>query len=246
MAVIRCAFAALLLAGSATAAHAAPFLLTAAAESQLEAWLGAGNLAFTNVYSKSGGDTGATFHAAANGLGPTFTLLQATVGAQTWVIGGYNPLSWSSIDNYNLSPTNVQRTAFIFNLTTSELRRQKLTGDPFGSFGLGQTYNSSTYGPAFGEGNDLVAYPNLSGGYERAYSYGAGVYNQGDDGLISLENAGNYTTFQVGALETYTFSLAEEASAVPEPASLLLLGGGLVVVARVRSRRRSEAKPPTA
>lgn len=116
-------------------ASATPLLILAFA-SQIETWMGVGSLAFTNLYTKTGGDTSATFHGAVDSKGPTVTLLQATVFAaaessalfgQTFIIGGYNPFSWdASIGGVLVVNDDALRNAFIYNLTTSQMQSERL------------------------------------------------------------------------------------------------------------------------
>ena len=223
-------------------AHAAP-ILTAGYETQLETWLGLGPLDFTNIFTKSGPtDTTAMWHAAVDGQGSTISLLEATDSAgDMYVIGGYAPQSWDSFGNYHYTYTDLERTAFIFNLTTSALRPQRLTADPYcGGCGQYQTYNHIVFGPTFGGGHDLhvgygsTGYEGLNGGYENAWGYGPGYV-----GLLPLNSYGGYYDyFTIGALETYTFA-STSAQPVPEPTSLLLLGTGAAALLR---RRRSSLR----
>jgi hypothetical protein len=106
-------------------------LLTPAYAQQLQDWLGEGPIALTNIFTKATGDTSADFHAAADGQGRTFSVLEVlTVNGEvaTQIIGGYNPQSWSSNAGWHLSPTNAERTAFLFNLSTTEKQDQKADG----------------------------------------------------------------------------------------------------------------------
>ena len=110
-------------------------LLTPASASQLETWLGEGPLTLTNIFTKTAGSTTADFHVAADGQGRTFSIMEVSglvdipsglPVAGTYVIGGYNPESWSSADQWHFSPP-YGFDAFIFNLTDLRLQRQ-LTG----------------------------------------------------------------------------------------------------------------------
>ena len=69
-------------------------LLTSANEAQLKAWLGAGDLNFTNIFTKLAGDgqNSLAFHAAADGQGATFALMEISggyPGHSSMVIGGF-------------------------------------------------------------------------------------------------------------------------------------------------------------
>jgi hypothetical protein len=100
-------------------------------EGQLERWLGAGDQIFENIYTRQGAgngapaDTSLDFHAAADGRGPTFTLLRVSDRAErAWLVGGYNPQSWDSDDGWHFTPRDFQRTAFLFNYTAPAVYRQ--------------------------------------------------------------------------------------------------------------------------
>lgn len=207
-------------------------LLSASDQTQLASWLGEGQIKLTNVYAKAQGDTAVNFHNAADGKGRTFSVMQATNGAgQTWLIGGYNPQSWSSTGAFNMTVQDSQRTAFLFNLTTGAKYRQTPRTYALDTIGSYQTYNASNYGPTFGVGHDLYVPANLtSGGHSMLYSYINPV--TGGFGVSVLDgavNAGSKISF--GAIEVFTIS------AVPEPATLGMLLAGLTLLAA--SRRRS-------
>ena len=238
----------ILLAGAPQEAHGAPFLLTSTVEGQLEAWLGEGALEFTNLYEKAPDSNSLAFHAAADGRGATFTLMEAIYGDQTYVIGGYNPQSWSSTDTFSLTPTDAERTAFIYNLTSGTRQDQRLTTDPFGSsYGLQQAVNYSLWGPSFGYYGDLYVLNDLVSGVARQGSFGEGPCSEGNTSILgtpyfvepcnTLATEGNGIFFTVGALEVYSFRAADVSPApVPEPATLTLFGAGLAALA-FRKRR---------
>ena len=124
-------------------------LLTQTGANQLASWLGQGDLAFTDIFSQTPNASGSTsFHSAVDGEGPTFSLIQTSLG----LLGGYDPLSWSTTGAYNTDLTNTGRTAFIFDLSTNTELAQRLN-EPYGQY---QAYNTSSYGPAFGGGHDLL------------------------------------------------------------------------------------------
>jgi hypothetical protein len=128
-------------------------LLTGANASQLETWLGSPLFSLTKIFDKTAGDgkTATDFHAAADNLGPTFSIFRARllsapdIAESYQLIGGYNPASWSSIEGYDVSPGS-----FVFNLTTSTKQEQLFSGSD-------AAYSHPQQGPAFGAGWDLVA-----------------------------------------------------------------------------------------
>jgi pimeloyl-ACP methyl ester carboxylesterase len=187
-------------------------------KTQLATWLGQGSLSFTNVYTKTVGDTSADFHAAVDGKGATFTVLEAVFAGTTYLIGGYNPQSWSSIDEYHITLPDSERTAFIYNLSTGLIQRQKLSTDPYSSAlpysGIFQTYNNPLTGPQFGV--DVFVSGNLAAGHVSQYAYGSGApCGYGGISIVGVAtinepcppDTGGYPglSIAVGALEVYSF-----------------------------------------
>ncbi|WP_426072777.1 PEP_CTERM-anchored TLD domain-containing protein [Janthinobacterium sp. DSP2-3-3] len=207
-------------------------LLSPGYQARLETWLGEGHLALTNIYSKATGDTSLDFHKASDGKGRTFSVMEATNSSgKTWLVGGYNPQSWSSTDGTHVTMDDSQRTAFLFNLTSDFMLpqlKQYFNGD---GIGKDQTYNQANYGPTFGYGHDLYVPQDLThGGSSFLYTYN--YLGQPSTGVSLLDGSvwhGNDVVF--GAIQVFSIS------AVPEPATYgLVLAGLLVLLVRQRGR----------
>lgn len=216
-------------------AHAT--LLSVAGQAQLSTWLGEGPIALDLLFAKSAGKTAADFHAAADGKGRTFAVMEARNAAgQSWLVGGYNPQSWSSKGGFNLTPDEADRTGFIFNLTSGRKYSQlpRLAGDDFGA---SQTLNDPNFGPSFGAGFDLAVPFDLStNGTSAILSYNDAVAHQNP--FTSLLDGSPYASLPnvtFGALEVYTITQ------VPEPSSALLLAAGAGALALAHRRRRRAA-----
>lgn len=213
-------------------ARAATSLLSQADQSQLAAWLGEGPLVLSTIYTKAAGDTSFDFHRAVDGKGRTFAVMQATnENGQTWLVGGYNPQSWSSIGDFNRTSENEQRAAFLFNLSAGEVHRQTPKTYAYDSVGSYQTYNDANYGPTFGMGHDLYVPRDLThGGYSLRYSY---IDPELGDFNLSLLDNSAYTNSNItfGAMEIYTIA------AVPEAQTYLMLLAGLGLLGAVARRR---------
>jgi hypothetical protein len=240
-----------------TTTWAAPFLLTANAEAQLETWLGQGDVTFSILFEKASDplhDDAADFHAASDGQGASFTLFEAFVGAERFVIGGYNPQSWSSGGGFTITPTDAERTAFIYNLTTGVRMNQRPAAEATSTddFGQYQAQNEPAYGPTFGFGSDIWVGEDLSSGYALQYSYGVGTPCEwGGPNIVGVTyaiepcmtlnpNLGDFQFTSVGALEVYTLDPdGTPLAQAPEPATLSLLGLGLAAAGWQLRRRRS-------
>ena len=213
-------------------------LLSAADANQLEAWLGQGSVTLTNTYDKALRDTSEDFHAAADGKGATFTIIQV-VGIYNGdyfdtpvVIGGYNPQSWRSDGGYNASPLDAYRTAFVFNLTLGlKFDQRKDAGTT--NRGVYQTFNDASYGPTFGHGFDIGIGSDLNTGYTNLYSYGTNGDFKASLALYPNESEAFDSTFlRINQIEVFT------VSAVPEPEAWVLMFAGLGALSVVATRRR--------
>jgi len=210
-------------------------LLTKDNVTQLSSWLGQ-SVDLTNIYTKQAGNTSLDFHAAVDGKGATFVVMQVTdqYSGMTGLVGGYNPQSWSSSNYYNYSYDEGSRNAFLFNLSTDTVFGQKAINDNYWYWydqGVYQTYNYGSYGPTFGGGHDLYVGYDLMNGYSNLWSYAS---TNGAGNLLG--NGASYYNWQVAGLEV--FNMAPARNEVPEPASLALFAialGGLAAARRKRS-----------
>lgn len=236
--VLSCAAVAVAAAFLPTLASAATVvggsdLLSAASANQLESWLGQGPLTLTNVFDKALGSTSHDFHVAADGKGATFSIIEFLTDPhgnpfdKPVIVGGFNPQSWNNVGNYVYTPLEVDRTAFVFNLTQSLKFDQRKD-----SLGQYQTYGQESYGPTFGGGHDLSAGPGdptLNTGYSYLFSYGA----NGDYTRSLVTYPGPYSgPMSVGQIEVFTIS-----AAVPEPETGALMLGGLALLGLAVRRR---------
>jgi hypothetical protein len=207
-------------------------LLDDGRHAQLERWLGAGEFNLNNVYTLRPGDTSVNFHQAANGKGATFTLIEVTnTAGETFLVGGYNPQSWSSTDGWHETERDFQRTAFLFNFTTPAVYRQVLSDYVLPSQGARQTYNDILFGPVFGSGPDLLVNNDLTKALSWQLSYG----NPANEGVSIIDGSVGGQSVRVNAMEIFAIA------PVPEPAAwgMLLAGVGVLGgLGRVMERKR--------
>jgi hypothetical protein len=196
---------------------------------QLERWLGAGEFTFNNVFTLQPGDTSLDFHAAVDGKGATFTLMQVTNSlGDSYVVGGYNPQSWSSTDGWHLTEPDWQRTAFLFNMTVPAVYRQVPATFEIPSQGASQTYNAPDHGPTFGVGPDLFVNSRLDTAISWQVSYG----NPLDEGKSIIDRSIGGQFVHVDAMELYTLA------PIPEPAEAAMLAAGIGLLGwRLRRKR---------
>lgn len=203
-------------------------LLDSSGHAQLERWLGQGSFDLFNIYSRSPGDTSADFHAAVDGQGATFTLMQLTnATGDTFLVGGFNPQHWSSTDGWHITKNDYWRNAFLFNMTVPAMYHQVGSGYVLPSQGERQTFNGSDYGPTFGTGHDLYVNASLQTAFSWQLTYGT---PERDQGLSIIDRSSGGQIVRVDALEIFTLS------PIPEPLTYAMLLGGLALLAGAARR----------
>jgi hypothetical protein len=215
------------------AAYGSTPLLTQADTAQLSAWLGNGPIRLERLYKKRDGQTAADFHAAVDGKGRTFTVMEATTElGETFKVGGYNPQSWSSTDGFHITTEDELRTGFLFNLTSRQVHRQTPRTYALDTVGSFQTFNDGKLGPVFGAGHDLYVGWDLStGGYSSLYSYIDPVRSNFDSSILDGRDY-KEPNLTYGDLEVWA------VIAVPEPGAAAMLLSGLALIGLCSRRRR--------
>ncbi len=207
---------ALALCAAAPSAYADP--LSSADNAQLQTWLGQGAVTLTDIFSANANSTSVDFHAAADGMGATFSVMSVTSNGVTSLIGGYNPQSWNTSNNYFYAQTTSDRSAFLFNLTSGVRIAERLDNN-----GVYQTYNAANYGPTFGGGHDIYIDNTLKAGYANSWSY--------MDQSATLLPGASYQTFSVNSVDVYSIT------PVPEAQTYAMLLAGLALLSMVARRR---------
>jgi hypothetical protein len=229
--------------------HAQAQLLTSADKTQLETWLGSGPLQFTDIFSAVNGDgkTTVDFNNAADGKGATFTLASVTRGNNTYVIGGYDPVSWNgALEDYVFVTSRSAQTAFIYNLTADVIQRENTFGVGQNGSGDYQTLDAESLGPTFGESFDIAIGNDYSGfgsdllteGSTFNYSYGGsfGTDILGTPDIFTQGNRGQYDPFTINSLDVYTFGPA--TAGVPDRGSTVFpLGAAMLGLVALAHRR---------
>jgi hypothetical protein len=215
---------------------ASSVLLDDAGATQLENWLGQGDQDWDSVWYGTTGATSVSWHGAVDGIANTVSIYDITYAGQNYKIGGYNANAWSSSGDYTHDYDGIWEN-FIFNLTTGVTAQAT---DPYSNWNIGEyaTFNHNAYFATFGGGHDLWGgnhkIGQASGGAHYVGTY-VGESGTGPVGNI-VDASTSYATFQVNALETFTFSSATD---VPEPSTLAIFALGIIGLASRRFKKQS-------
>ncbi|MBA6293637.1 PEP_CTERM-anchored TLD domain-containing protein [Colwellia sp. MB3u-70] len=208
---------------------ASSVLLDDAGATQLESWLGQGDLDWDSIWYGTTGATPQQWHDGVDGVLDTVSIMKVidTTGVVS-LLGGYTDIAWDADGTYSKTDN-----AFIFNLTNNS--RQ-----------LVNTLNANvaivtldSYFPTFGGGH------NLTGGYAHAIGVnGAGTHSAGYannasayyNGNVNILGGAGLSQFKLLELETVTFA---QATDVPEPSTLAIFALGMIGLASRRFKKQS-------
>ena len=210
-------------------------LLNHHSATQLEGWLGKGDLNWNSIWYGETGATSLSWHAAVDGIENTVSIYDITTSkGQNFLIGGYNALAWSDSADWLNDDDGVWEN-FIFNLTTD---RKLQTDDPVTDWFVGEhaTYNNENHFASFGGGFDLYSGFNTIGNNGFAASNGTyvGEYHSGLGNVVD-GNTIHTSHFTVNGLETFSFSEGiGDVNQVPEPSTLALFALGIIGIASRR------------
>ena len=207
---------------------ASSVLLDDAGATQLESWLGQGDLDWDSIWYGRNGATPQQWHDGVDGVRDTVSIMKVIDAAGVVsLLGGYTDSAWDADGGYSYAAH-----AFIFNLSTNA--RQNVIA----AYAAYATITIDSYFPTFGGGH------NLTGGYEGAIgSGGVSSSNQGYasqngvyEGSVNILGSTSFTQFQLLELETFTFAPAID---VPEPSTLAIFALGMIGLASRRFKKQS-------
>ena len=162
---------------------------------QLEQWIGTGPKKFDLLYAiTNDGCSTTAFHQKCDNQGPTVTVLYNLQGS---VYGGYSAVSWDQSGQWK-----NDATAFLFRLQYNNAVAANKFPCKNPAYAI---CASSTYGPLFGAGNDLLAFQGTiynSGGYFALNGHMNGMNNSYNNQGIATNQINN-GTMNVTELEVY-------------------------------------------
>jgi len=189
-------------------------LLNQVNATQLEQWLGQGDLDWQSIWYGETGATAASWHAAVDDIGPTVSIYDVTYEGHNYLIGGYTSLNWGE-GSYKRG----RGESFIFNF--DNMKKWNI------SAGEVEIVSLAKYFATFGVGIDLWGGKTI---LDVGSSF-KGYYQYASDADVLLGEPGRGGYFNINALETFTFSPATQ---VPEPPTVVVFFLGVIGLASIR------------
>jgi hypothetical protein len=208
---------------------ASSVLLDDAGATQLESWLGQGDLDWDSIWYGTTGATPQQWHGGVDGVRDTVSIMKVidATGVVS-LIGGYTDTAWDAAGTYSYSIS-----AFIFNLSTNA--RQNVIPSRAGN----AIVTLPDYFPTFGGGHNLTAGYYQAIGAGSVGTHSAGYTNLSQtfyEGRENILGGSGTTQFQLLELETLTFAPAND---VPEPSTLAIFALGMIGLASRRFKKQS-------
>ena len=189
-------------------------LLDNAGATNIETWLGQGDLDWKSIWYGSSGATSTSWHEAVDGVGPTVSIYDVSYNGNNYLVGGYTDLDWGG-NSFKTGGGN----SFIFDLLgNSMFEFQQATGGQ-------EIFGHNTHFATFSDGHDLYGGIDVLGennGYSYDWAYTDGEEDAGQ--LIGVQGR-NLT---INALETFTFTTVQN---IPEPSILAIFVLGIMCLA---------------
>jgi len=194
-------------------------LLDQSNATQLEAWIGKGDLDWQSIWYGETGASSAAWHATVDGVTETVSLYDISYAGNNYLVGGYTDIAWNSnLTNPYQNDFDGNVDTFIFNLTSRVKQDNTYSIWPAG---YGLTYSRIHEFASFGGGGDLWAFDGLHVGF----ALPTGTFSDGNN---IVTGTAERVDFSINALETFTFTR------VPEPTSAVLFGLGVFGLVRIR------------
>jgi len=202
-------------------------LLDDANATQLESWIGQGDLDWESVWYGASGEEArvSSWHEAVDGVGATVSIYSLSYQGDSFLVGGYTQADWGAPLGYQVTD---DESSFIFNLGSNEMFAVDTE-----AVSKGEIYANPFFFATFGRGFDLYGGTTTLGqslGYSFDRSYSMGPLNGGQLVGVPFDE----DNLQINALETFTFASATTVTSIPEPGMFVLMLLGIVALKRMR------------
>ncbi|XP_033754699.1 interferon-induced protein 44-like [Pecten maximus] len=176
--------------------------LTQRHKNQISQWIGSPKRQkFTLLYKISrDGCNAKTFHSYCDNKGPTVTVLYNTDYS---VYGGYASVSWNSKGTYSTDPK-----AFLFKLEYNGSEEPVMF--PNITNGTNAIFGSSSYGPTFGNGNDLCCFTETVSKSGSTFPLNGNTSGLGNNYSLKGENYNSVMNGHLQVMDLEVYSVEEQ------------------------------------